>query len=63
MLARSLMHPRARSVLVVGCGAGITAGSFVPYKGVERIAIVEIGAHAAGGGAVLQNFDVVAIPA
>ena len=38
----ALVHPGPRSVLVVGCGAGVTAGSFVPYSSVERIVIVEI---------------------
>jgi spermidine synthase len=33
-------HPK--SVLVVGFGAGVTAGSFVPYPEVERIVICEI---------------------
>jgi len=27
----ALLHPEPRSVLVVGCGAGVTAGSFVLY--------------------------------
>lgn len=38
----ALLHPAPRSVLVVGCGAGITAGSFVPYPEVQRIVICEI---------------------
>jgi len=38
----ALFHPKPRSVLVVGCGAGVTAGSFVPYPEVERIVICEI---------------------
>src|SRR4051812_26063313 len=38
----ALVHPRPRSVLVVGCGAGVTAGSFVTYPDVERIVICEI---------------------
>jgi spermidine synthase len=38
----ALVHPKARSVLVVGCGAGVTAGSFVPYPDVTRIVICEI---------------------
>lgn len=38
----ALVHPKPRSVLVVGCGAGVTAGSFVLYPGVERIVICEI---------------------
>jgi spermidine synthase len=38
----ALMHSKPRSVLVVGCGAGVTAGSFVPFPDVERIVICEI---------------------
>jgi spermidine synthase len=38
----ALLHPKPRSVLVVGCGAGVTAGSFVLHPGVERIVICEI---------------------
>jgi len=38
----ALLHPKPRSVLVVGCGSGVTAGSFVPYPDVERIVICEI---------------------
>jgi len=38
----ALVHPRPRSVLVVGCGAGVTAGSFVVHPTVERIVICEI---------------------
>jgi spermidine synthase len=38
----ALLHRRPRSVLVVGCGAGVTAGSFVPHPEVERIVICEI---------------------
>lgn len=38
----ALLHPNLRSVLVVGCGAGVTAGSFVLYPSVERIVICEI---------------------
>jgi spermidine synthase len=38
----ALVHPKPRSVLVVGCGAGVTAGSFVNYPEVERIVICEI---------------------
>jgi spermidine synthase len=30
------------SVLVVACGAGVTAGSFVPYRSVRRIVICDI---------------------
>ncbi len=38
----ALAHPRPRSVLVVGAGAGVTAGAFVVYPEVERIVICEI---------------------
>ena len=38
----ALLHPRPRAVLVVGCGAGVTAGSFTVHPGVERIVICEI---------------------
>jgi len=38
----ALIHPRPRSVLVVGFGAGVTAGSFVPYPEIEKITICEI---------------------
>jgi spermidine synthase len=36
------IHPDARSVLIIGFGSGVTAGSFVPYPGIERIVICEI---------------------
>ena len=38
----ALLHPNPRSVLVVGCGAGVTAGSFVPNPGIQKIVICEI---------------------
>ncbi len=38
----ALLHPHPKSILVVGCGAGVTAGAFVTYPGVERIVICEI---------------------
>jgi spermidine synthase len=38
----AMLHPKPRSVLVVGCGAGVTAGTFVLYPEVERIVICEI---------------------
>jgi len=37
-----LFHSDPRSVLVVGCGAGVTAGTFVLYPSVKRIVICEI---------------------
>src|SRR6185369_749134 len=38
----ALLHPNPRRVLVVGCGAGVTAGSFLTHPEVERIVICEI---------------------
>jgi spermidine synthase len=38
----ALVHPNPKSVLVVGCGAGVTAGSFVVHPEVEKITICEI---------------------
>ena len=38
----ALVHQRPRSVLVVGFGAGVTAGSFVKYPEVESITICEL---------------------
>jgi spermidine synthase len=38
----ALFHPSPRAVLVVGFGAGVTAGSFVPYPEVAGITISEL---------------------
>ncbi len=38
----ALLHPRPQSVLVVGCGAGVTAGALVVHPEVERIVVCEI---------------------
>jgi spermidine synthase len=38
----ALLHPHPQSVLVVGCGAGVTAGSFTLYPGIKQIVICEI---------------------
>jgi len=38
----ALVHRDPRSVLIVGCGAGVTAGSFVVHSNMERIVICEI---------------------
>jgi spermidine synthase len=38
----ALLHPRPKSVLVVACGAGVTAGTFVLHPDVERIVICDI---------------------
>ena len=37
-----LMNSKPRSVLIVGFGAGVTAGTFVTYPEIERIVICEI---------------------
>src|SRR5258705_9647856 len=37
-----LIHPGPRSVLVVGFGGGITAGTFTTYPSVQRIVICEL---------------------
>ncbi len=38
----ALLHESPKSVLIVGCGAGVTAGTFVSHPSVERIVICEI---------------------
>ncbi len=38
----ALLHPKPRTVLVVGCGAGVTAGSFLLHPDIERIVLCEI---------------------
>jgi spermidine synthase len=38
----ALFHPDSKSVLVVGFGAGVTAGSFVLQPTIEKIAICEL---------------------
>ena len=38
----ALLHSNPRSVLVVGCGAGVTAGTFVVHPEVQQITICEI---------------------
>jgi spermidine synthase len=41
--ALTCSHPDAvKDILVVACGAGVTAGSFVPYPTVQRIVICDI---------------------
>jgi spermidine synthase len=61
----ALLHSQPRSVLVVGCGAGVTAGSFLTYPGIERIVICEIEPLVPRMIApyfVQQNYDVVHDP-
>jgi spermidine synthase len=38
----ALLHPRPQSVLVVGCGAGVTAGTFTLYPDMRKIVICEL---------------------
>ncbi len=38
----ALLHPDPKNVLVVGFGAGVTAGTFVLHPGIEHITICEI---------------------
>ena len=38
----ALLHDEPKSVLIVGFGAGVTAGTFVAHPSVERIVIAEI---------------------
>jgi spermidine synthase len=38
----ALLHADAKSILVVGCGAGVTAGTFAVHPEVAHITIVEI---------------------
>jgi spermidine synthase len=38
----ALLHPKPKSVLVVGCGAGVTAGSFLLHPDVQRVVICEL---------------------
>ncbi len=38
----ALFHPNPKSVLIVGFGAGVTAGSFVVHPDIQRIVICEM---------------------
>ena len=61
----ALIHPRPRKVLVVGCGAGVTAGSLVPHPEVERIVICEIESLVPNTAALFfgeENYNVVDDP-
>lgn len=61
----SLAPPHARSVLVIGCGAGVTAGAVSIDPQIERVTIVEIEPlvpEAASAYFAEQNFDVVRSP-
>jgi spermidine synthase len=38
----AMVHPHPKSVLIIGCGAGVTAGCFVQYPEIEHIVICDI---------------------
>jgi spermidine synthase len=60
-----LLHKNPRSVLIVGFGAGVTAGSFVLYPGVEHIVICELEPlvpQVVSGFFRQQNYDVLKDP-
>lgn len=38
----ALLHERPKSALIVGCGAGVTSGSFLVHPDFERVVICEI---------------------
>ena len=61
----ALLHPKPRSMLVVGCGAGVTAGTFVLHPDVQRIVICEIEpliAKTAAGFFSKENYNVLHDP-
>jgi spermidine synthase len=61
----ALYHPAPRSVLIVGFGAGVTAGAFTLYPSVERIVICEIEPlipHAVAPYFSKQNYNVLKDP-
>lgn len=38
----AMLHPNPKSVLIIGFGAGVTAGCFTQHPSIERIVVVEI---------------------
>jgi spermidine synthase len=59
------VHPQPRSVLIVGCGAGVTAGSFTVHPGIEKITICEMEPlvpHISATYFSAENFGVVTDP-
>ena len=61
----SMFHPDPKSVLIIGFGAGVTAGSFTLYPGIERIVIVEIEPEVPAASGVYfkkENYDVLNDP-
>lgn len=61
----ALLTKEPRSVLVVGFGAGVTAGTFATYPGIERIVICEIEPlipRKVSGYFVEENYDILKDP-
>jgi spermidine synthase len=61
----AILHPNPKTALVVGFGAGVTAGSLVVHPGIERIVICEIEPlvpKAAGEHFASANYDVLNDP-
>ena len=61
----ALIHGNPKSVLIIGFGAGVTAGSFVVHPSVERIVIVEIEPEVPAASGVYfkdENYDVLNDP-
>jgi spermidine synthase len=61
----ALIHPDPRSVLIVGCGAGVTAGSFTVVPTIRKITICELEPlvpKIAARYFSAQNYDVVSDP-
>ncbi len=61
----ALIGKKPQSVLVVGFGAGVTAGTFVTYPGIERIVICEIEPlipHMIANYFAEENYDVLKDP-
>lgn len=61
----AMAHAEPKSVLVVGCGAGVTAGSLLKHPSVERIVICDIEAcvpRAAQATFAAQNYGVIDDP-
>lgn len=64
-LLPGLVHSQPKSVLVVGCGAGVTAGTLLTFPSIERIVICEIEANiprAAGDFFATENYGVIDDP-
>jgi spermidine synthase len=61
----ALLHPAPKSVLIIGFGAGVTAGVFTRYPEVERIVIVELEPEVLAASGVYfkaENYDVLHDP-